>query len=79
MIPVHRLTHPDETVWINSDLLMTVETTPDTVICLTNGARLVVYETPGDVVELVRDWRAGILSRAAEPEAVKKVVALPIT
>ncbi|MFN0154580.1 MAG: flagellar FlbD family protein [Gaiella sp.] len=79
MIPVHRLTHPDETVWINSDLIMTVENNPDTVICLTNGARLVVHETPPEVVDLVRDWRAGMLARAAEPETMKKVVALPIT
>jgi flagellar protein FlbD len=79
MIPVHRLTHPETPIWLNPDLIQTVETTPDTVISLTNGARLVVDETPERVVALVREWRAGILQRAASPDAVKNVVPLPMT
>jgi flagellar protein FlbD len=79
MIPVHRLTHPDEPVWLNPDLIQTVETTPDTLVSLTTGARFVVQETPERVVALVRDWHAGIAARAKAPDVVKTVVALPIT
>jgi flagellar protein FlbD len=79
MIPVHRLTHPETPVWLNPDLIQMVETTPDTVISLTNGARLVVDETPEQIVQHVREWRAGVVARAADPNVLKTVVALPIT
>jgi flagellar protein FlbD len=79
MIPVHRLTHPETAVWLNSDLIQTIETTPDTVVSLTSHERIVVQETPEQVVALVQAWRAGIIARAGRPEALKKVVALPIT
>jgi flagellar protein FlbD len=79
MIPIHRLTHPETPVWLNPDLIQTIETTPDTVVMLSNHERLVVQETPDEVVALVRDWHAGILARAGLPEVVKKVVRLPIT
>src|SRR5262245_3335745 len=79
MIPVHRLTHPEEPVWLNPNLIQTVETTPDTVVALTTGARFVVQETPERVAALVRDWHASIAARAKSPELVKTVVALPIT
>src|SRR5262245_1855696 len=79
MIPVHRLTHPDEPVWLNPELIPPVETNPDTGVALTTGARFVVQETPERVAALVRDWHAGIVARAKSPEVVKTVVALPIT
>jgi flagellar protein FlbD len=71
--------HPDNEVWLNPDLIQTVETTPDTVILLTNETRLVVQETPEQVVALVLGWRAGVLARANVPDVVKKVVPLPTT
>lgn len=79
MIPIHRLTHPETPVWLNPDLIQTIETTPDTVVMLSNHERLVVQETPEEVVALVQEWHAGILVRAGSPEVVKKVVRLPIT
>ena len=45
MIPLHRLTHPNEPpLYINPDLIQTVEATPDTVVTLTNHSKLVVIE-----------------------------------
>jgi flagellar protein FlbD len=80
MIPVHRLSHPDVPVWLNPDLIQLVETTPDTVVALTNGARLVVQETPSELVRLVREWRASVVALAATPpDVVKNVVPLSIT
>ena len=64
MIPLHRMTKPDETFWLNPSLIQTVEATPDTVVSLTNGSKLVVRETPDEIARLVRDWKAGILSAA---------------
>ena len=66
MIPVHRLTQPDRELYVNPELIQTVEANPDTVIALTNGSKFVVAESPAQVVRLVRDWRAGILAAGAE-------------
>ena len=79
MIPVHRLTHPESPVWLNPDLIQLIETTPDTVISLTNGTRLVVDEDPEAILELVRLWRATVVALAARPEQLKTVLELPIT
>jgi flagellar protein FlbD len=66
MIPLHRLTHPDEPLFINPDLIQTVEAHPDTVLTLTNASKLVVIETPEAVRDLIGDWRASIILRALE-------------
>jgi flagellar protein FlbD len=66
MIPVHRLTHPDEPVYVNPDLISTIEANPDTVLTFVNASKLVVAESPGEVTELVCDWRARVVSRALE-------------
>ena len=66
MIPLHRLTHPDEPLFINPDLIQTVEAHPDTVITLTNASKVVVIETPAAVRDLIGEWRACIILRALE-------------
>ena len=67
MIPLHRLTHPNEPpLYVNPDLIQTVEATPDTVVTLTNASKLVVIETPTEVRGLIGDWRASIILRALE-------------
>jgi len=64
MIPLHRLTHPDQPVYVNPDLIQQVEAVPDTVLTMTNHSKLIVTETIDEVTDLVIAWRAGILSRA---------------
>jgi flagellar protein FlbD len=64
MIPLHRLTHPEQPIYVNPDLIQQVEATPDTVIALTTHAKLVVTETPEEVMSLICGWRAAIMSRA---------------
>jgi flagellar protein FlbD len=66
MIPVHRISQPDHELYVNPELIQTVEANPDTVISLTNGSKFVVAETPAEVVRLVRDWRAGIVAASGE-------------
>ena len=64
MIPLHRLTQPDRPVYVNPDLIQAVEATPDTVIAMTNGSKLVVTEGADRVIELICGWRATIYQRA---------------
>src|ERR1700743_3190670 len=64
MISLHRLGHQAEEFHLNPDLIVTVEATPDTVITLTTGTKVVVAEPPERVVEEIRAYRVGILSGA---------------
>jgi flagellar protein FlbD len=48
---------------VNPDLIERAEHTPDTVVTLTDGHKLVVQEPLDDVIALIRTWRA---SGAAE-------------
>lgn len=62
MITLHRLGHEQEPFTLNADLIATVEAHPDTVVTLTSGSRMVVAESPEQVVEAVRTWRTSILA-----------------
>jgi len=48
-------------VVINADLIVTVEKTPDTVITLTTGDRIMVKESVDDVVERAAAFRHRVL------------------
>jgi len=64
MITLHHLGRPHKLFALNRDLIMAVEASPDTVITLTTGDRLLVSETPEAVVELVREGRVEVLTQA---------------
>ncbi len=72
MIPLHRLSNKNRPFYVNPELISGVEATPDTVITLTNQSKVVVSESAEEVIELIREWRAGIYARALgvppEPE-----------
>ena len=61
MIRLHKLARTPQPFHLNPDLVITVEAHPDTVVTLTTGSRLVVVETPEEVADLVRAWRASVL------------------
>ncbi len=44
--------------------MASVEACPDTVVALTTGVKVVVSESPDEVADAVRAWRAGILADA---------------
>jgi flagellar protein FlbD len=48
---------------LNSDLIEHMETTPDTVIALTTGQKLVVLESADEVIQKVIDFRRSIANR----------------
>lgn len=64
MITLHRLGHADEPFQINPDLIVFVESTPDTVVTLATTAKVVVAERPDEVADAVRAWRVEVLSEA---------------
>ena len=45
---------------INQDLIETVESTPDTVITLTTGRKIITKETRQDIDKLVKSYRKEI-------------------
>lgn len=58
MIAVKRLNSQE--IWINPHLIETIEATPDTVISLTTGKRLVVEESTAEVVAKIIKYRKTI-------------------
>jgi flagellar protein FlbD len=64
MITLRRLGHSDEPFQLNPDMIVTIESTPDTVIALATGTRVVVAETPEEVADAVRAYRADVLGEA---------------
>ena len=44
-------------IWVNADLIETVEATPDTVLKLTTDRRLLVSETPEEIAALVLEHK----------------------
>jgi flagellar protein FlbD len=59
MIRVTRLNQ--SSVVLNSDLIEQIESTPDTLITLTNNQKLIVLETADEIVERIRLYRRSIL------------------
>ncbi len=54
--------------YLNADLIETIETTPDTVISLTNGKKLIVRESADEVVSRVVSFRRRIIGVVGGPE-----------
>jgi len=51
---------------LNSDLIKTAEASPDTMLTLINGEKLIVRETCAEVMERVITYRARLLARVAQ-------------
>ena len=65
MIRLTRINHVP--LVLNSDLIEHVEVTPDTVITLTNGQKVVVLESPDVVIERVVAFRRAASSCLFKP------------
>ena len=77
MIYVTRLNHTS--VVLNADLIEYVETTPDTVISLTTGQKLMVRETAEEIVARVVHYRRSILAPIDSEEHARSCVGQPVT
>ncbi len=62
MVLVHRL--KGEPVFVNADLVESIEACPDTVMVLVDGRTLVLSDDPADIVERICRFRASILVAA---------------
>jgi flagellar protein FlbD len=58
MIWLNRLNHVPFV--LNADMIVHLEVTPDTVIFLTDGQKIVVTESADEVIERVRQYRRSI-------------------
>ena len=45
---------------LNSDMIVHLEITPDTVIFLTDGQKIVVRESADEIIERVREYRRSV-------------------
>jgi flagellar protein FlbD len=69
VILVHRLR--GQPLHVNADLIESIEATPDTVLTLVDGRRILVEEPPETVVQRFTTYRASLLVAAdslREPE-----------
>jgi flagellar protein FlbD len=66
MIRLTRINHQE--IVLNSDLIEHMEASPDTVITLTTGQKMMVLETPEEIVERVVSFRRRLSPVCAAPE-----------
>ena len=64
MIELHKLGGQNGAFQLNPDLIQTIEATPDCVIALTTGTRVLVEESPEEVADAIRAYRVEILEDA---------------
>ena len=67
MIQLTRINH--QQIMVNSDLIEHIEATPDTVLALTTGQKLMVLESPAEIVRRVIAFRRQIVTTNPEPPA----------
>lgn len=68
MIKVTRFNHSE--FWVNAEMIQTVESTPDTVISLNNGDKIVVREATDVIIDAILEYRRQVFHR--KPEDMKK-------
>lgn len=76
MILVHRL--KGEPMFLNADLIESIEARPDTVITLVDGRKAVVAETPEELVDRIRQFRAAVLAAVEDVRANVSTPAGPL-
>ena len=64
MIRLHRLSTRAEVFYLNPDLIVAIDSTPDTVVTLSTHQKVLVADSPETVVAAVKAWRSSILAGA---------------
>lgn len=70
MVQLTRLSHLPFV--LNCDLIELIETTPDTVISLTTGQKLLVCETPAQIIDRVKEYKRSIVGCLCAPMEIPK-------
>ena len=68
MIEVHSIN--GDPLYINPDHIETMRVTPDTVLFLNNGKRILIKDTPEDVINGIVAFRKRIFSSLIQPQIV---------
>lgn len=71
MIRLHRLSARAEVFFLNPDLIVSIDSTPDTVLALTTHQKVLVSDSPDTIVAAIQAWRSSILA-AALPSAPRR-------
>jgi flagellar protein FlbD len=66
MIVVTRLNHTP--IVVNPDLIVFIEETPDTIITLASGEKLVIEEKVGEVIKRVIEFKRSIFNSSTPIE-----------
>lgn len=67
MIVLHKLKGED--FFLNADLIESIEETPDTIVTLVDGRRIVVSDSADTIADRIIEYRASILVSASEMRA----------
>ena len=51
-------------ITVNTDLIQSVEETPDTLLTFTSGQKLLVKESRQEVIELVKSYKKEVMAAA---------------
>lgn len=51
---------------VNPDLIERIHVTPDTTLVTVDGNRYLVLESMSEVIALIEDWRARVITRARD-------------
>lgn len=62
MIILNRINNSE--VVVNSDQIETIEETPDLVLTLTSGKKIMVNQKLNDVIRMIVDYKSRILARS---------------
>lgn len=57
-------------IYLNPDLIKSIEESPDTTICLINGDHHLVLEKAAEIVGKILDYRVLIRHKAENPEGL---------
>jgi flagellar protein FlbD len=49
-------------LYINPELIQTVESTPDTIVTLVDNKKLIVWDTPQEIAERFIEYRRKVMS-----------------
>jgi flagellar protein FlbD len=71
VIRLHHLSARAEAFYLNPDLIVAIDTTPDTVVTLTTHQKVLVKDSPEEVVAAIQAWRASILA-ASMPSSARR-------
>jgi uncharacterized protein YlzI (FlbEa/FlbD family) len=71
VIRLHHLSARAEGFYLNPDLIVAIDSTPDTVVTLTTHQKVLVKDAAEDVVAAIHAWRASILA-ASVPSSARR-------